>query len=71
MSSDSPEIQLEAINRILNKGVIVPKYDFKFGKYKGHSLKEVFKKDKKYLLWLAENVDLDNTLNEFIHKNCI
>ena len=41
-------------------------YKMKFGKYKGKKLKDV---EAQYLMWLYNNVNIDNELREYIEKN--
>jgi len=60
--------QLKKIAKIVNHSDDVPHYVFRFGKYKTETLAYVFKRDPKYLEWLAGNVsNLDIVLTKFIH----
>ena len=41
---------------------------FKFGKYKGQDIKDVFKKDKGYINWMMNNMELDEDLEFTLQK---
>lgn len=64
--------QIKKIQEIMGKPEEVPYYRFNFGKYKGHTLEEVYKSNKQYLSWLYNNVEeLNPTLEKFIQDKIL
>lgn len=57
LKCNSPlHIDKESNNYKDNNVEITWKTEFSFGKYKGHTLQEVYDKDRKYIGWLCDTV---------------
>lgn len=64
--------QVDKIKSIMSKGVVVPDYRFRYGKYRGQYLEEIFKHDKDYLKWFYANIeDLPKKLEKFIEEEVL
>ena len=63
---DTSVASAEEVQNAINNQVITQedadKYTLKFGKYKGETIKEVFKNDPKYVDWMITNTQDENLL---------
>lgn len=66
----SNQDQIKSIQEIMNDcKKDIPYYRFRFGKYKGSTLEEVYRENRNYLKWIYNNIDrIDRTLEKFLQK---